>query len=83
MQNSIEVQVEALDALLRQPGWEMVKQAFQKQANAAFAQMEGAANGEELQKHTHVYLTTLKLLKLPELLRETLAQKLQTHTRKL
>ena len=79
----IATQVEAYDSLVRHPGWQLMKAEMQKRVASSLAEMENAKSNEELAKHTHNYLTVLKLMKLPEILRDTLAQKLQPQGSKL
>ena len=81
--SDLELQVEAYDSLLRHPGWKLLQEEFRKRANASLVGMENAKDDSELVKHTHMYLNTCKLLKMPEMLRDTLGNKLQVLIEKL
>lgn len=81
--SELELQVEAYTALCRHPGWLLLQNEYKKRADAALAGMENAKDNAELVKHTHIYLTVCKLLKMPEMLRDTFQTKLQVLIEKL
>lgn len=81
--DDLNAQVEAYTMLLRSPGWQLLQVEFKKRANSALVDMENAKTSEDLARHSTIYLTTCKLMKTPEMLRDTLAQKLQVLVEKL
>ncbi len=75
--------VEAYDSLLRHPGWKLLENQIHKAAEEELSQMAAARNTFDLERHTSAYLTICKVLKMPEMVRTTLAAKLQPKSAKL
>lgn len=71
-------QLEALQGLLRHPGWEVLGGRVRAMAETQLAAMRNAKNSDELLRHTYTYMAFKDLLDAPEMLARTLAQQLQS-----
>lgn len=72
-----ELLVDAMDQLLRSPGWELLKVEMEKRKSVALSGIAAAKDSHELARHTYTYMTWNDVLNLAELHRNTLAQQLQ------
>lgn len=74
--DDLMMQVESYSSLLRHPGFLLLQEEIRKLEASTLTDMQNAKDAEALLKHTHAFLMLGRVLKLPKLLRDTLASKL-------
>lgn len=79
--NDLEIQLEALQSLVRHPGWQIVVQQARRNIEASLAKMRNAKDSDELLKHTYTYMAVHDLLEVPDLLMKPLILQLQVLTK--
>lgn len=72
-----KLDLEALQGLVRHPGWQLLSDRIKAQAAQQLAAMRNAPTQDALLKHTYTYIALADLPDAPEVLIKTLAQSLQ------
>lgn len=75
----IEIQLEALMALDKHPGWLMLVDHLKKRSDMEMSAMRNAKSQDELLKHTYTYMALADLPNAPKLLGSVLQQHLTSH----
>lgn len=74
-----EIQLEALMALDKHPGWLMLVDHLKKRSDMEMSAMRNAKTQDELLKHTYTYMALADLPNAPKLLGSVLQQHLTTN----
>lgn len=72
----MELQLEALIGLVRHPGWKILEQQANKQAEDAMARMRNSKTNDDLLRASITYMAVKDVVSAPETLMKVLTQNL-------
>lgn len=82
MKDDVEHQIEALQGLIRSPGWKFLEGHIERRASQMMSEMRNAPNQDALLKSTYTYIALKDVLTAPEVMLKPLVMTLQTLTKK-
>ena len=76
----LELQIDALQTMLKHPGWEIFAHEQSKQADALLTAMHAAKTSDELVRATVAYMTVKDVARKPEVMLSVLRDRLHSLT---
>lgn len=74
---SLAQDIEALQSLVRHPGWQFMIKQISNRKEFAMNSMRNAPTQDQLLKHTYTYMALADLAEAPDMLIKTFTQQLQ------
>lgn len=81
IKDELTQEIEALQGLVRSPGWAILTKRIKAQSDVQMTLMRNAKSQDELLKATYTYMALADLPDAPAILIKTLGSKLQEHVK--